>query len=128
MQQDILNDALSVIKNAGNAGKNECDVKASKLVGRVLGVMKENGYISEFEKVEDGRGGKFRVKLSGTINNCGVIKPRFSVKRKNIEKYESRYLLGQNFGVLILTTTNGVVSHSKAKEIGTGGKLLAYVY
>lgn len=128
MQQDILNDVLSKIKNAGNTGKNECDVKASKLVGRVLAVMKENGYISEFEKIEDGRGGKFRVKLSGTINNCGVIKPRFSVKRKNIEKYESRYLLGQNFGVLILTTTNGVVSHSKAKEIGTGGKLLAYVY
>ncbi len=128
MRQDILNDALSVIKNAGNAGKNECAVKASKLVGRVLAVMKENGYISEFEKVEDGRGGKFRVKLSGTINNCGVIKPRFSVKRKNIEKYESCYLLGQNFGMLILTTTNGVVSHSKAKEIGAGGKLLAYVY
>lgn len=128
MQQDLLNDALSKIKNAGNAGKDECVIKASKLVSRVLGVMRENGYISEFEHIEDGRGGKFRVKLPGTINNCGVIKPHFSVKRKNLEKYESRYLLGQNFGVLILTTTNGVVSHSKAKETGTGGKLLAYVY
>ena len=128
MQQDILNDALSTIKNAGSVGKAECMIKASKLVGKVLGVMREKGYISSFEYVEDGRGGKFNVKLSGAINNCGVIKPRFSVKRKNLEKFESRYLLGQDFGVLILTTTEGVVSHSKAKEIGRGGKLLAYVY
>jgi small subunit ribosomal protein S8 len=68
------------------------------------------------------------VNLSGSINSCGVIKPRFAIKRAELEKYEARYLPAQDFGVLILTTTEGVISQSKAKEIGVGGKLLAYVY
>jgi small subunit ribosomal protein S8 len=64
----------------------------------------------------------------GRINNCGVIKPRYSVKKNDLEKFEARYLPAQDFGVLILTTTKGVVSHVKAKELGIGGKLLAFVY
>jgi small subunit ribosomal protein S8 len=66
--------------------------------------------------------------LKGAINNCGVIKPRYSVKRSDLEKFESRYLPAQDFGVLILTTTEGVITHTEAKELGVGGKLLAYVY
>ena len=57
-----------------------------------------------------------------------MIKPRFAVKRKELEKYQARYLPAQDFGVLILTTTEGVISQTKAKEVGVGGKLLAYVY
>lgn len=128
MAQDLLNDALVTIKNATYTGKQECEVKASKLIGRVLEVMRENGYIAEFEYIADQRGGIFKIKLSGAINNCGVIKPRFAVKKTNFEKFESRYLPGQDFGALILTTTQGVLAHSKAKELGIGGKLLAYVY
>ncbi len=45
-----------------------------------------------------------------------------------MEKYESRYLPAQDFGVLILTTTKGVLSHTEAKKMGVGGKLLAFVY
>jgi small subunit ribosomal protein S8 len=117
------------IRNAEAAGKHECLVRpASKLVGRVLKVMQEYRYIRSFELVEDGRGGIYRVLLGGSINSCGVIKPRFSVRRTDLEKYEARYLPAQDFGVLILTTTEGVISQTRAKEIGVGGKLLAYVY
>src|SRR5438046_6238599 len=84
--------------------------------------------IQSFELIEDGRGNLYRVSLVGSINNCGVIKPRFAVKRTDLEKYEARYLPAQDFGVLILTTTEGVISQTKAKEVGVGGKLLAYVY
>jgi small subunit ribosomal protein S8 len=129
MLHDPLSDAMSVIKNAEKAGKRDCIVKpSSKLIGRVLKVMHDNGYISGFEQVEDGRGGKFRVQLTGQINDCGVVKPRYSIRKQEFEKWESRFLPAQDFGVLILTTTKGVVSHYKAKEIGTGGKLLAFVY
>ncbi len=129
MQHDPLNDALVAIKHAEAAGKKEAIVKpASKLIGMVLGVMQEHGYIRQFELQEDGRGGFYRVLLGGGINDCGVIKPRFAVKRADLESYESRYLPAQDFGVLILTTTQGVVSHAQAKEMGVGGKLLAYVY
>jgi small subunit ribosomal protein S8 len=50
------------------------------------------------------------------------------VKVAELEKYEARFLPAQNFGVLILSTTEGVVTHTRAKELGIGGKLLAYVY
>lgn len=129
MLQDPLNDAMTTIRNAEGSGHSECAIRpASKLIGRVLKVMQEGDYIASFEFVEDGRGGVFRVRLKGNINNCGVIKPRFAVKRTDLEKWEARYLPAQDFGVLILTTTEGVISQTKAKEIGVGGKLLAYVY
>jgi len=129
MQQDTLNDAMSVIRNAEKVGKGECVIRpSSKLIGRVLKVMQENGYIRQFEMVNDGRSGMFKIALAGQINNCGVIRPRYSVKVADLEKYESRYLPAQDFGVLILTTTKGVVTHADAKKGGVGGKLLAFVY
>ncbi|MBU1159073.1 MAG: 30S ribosomal protein S8 [Candidatus Thermoplasmatota archaeon] len=129
MQQDTLNDAMVTIKNAEKVGKGECYIKpSSKLIGRVLRVMEESGYIKQFELLEDGRSGMFKVTLAGQINNCGVIRPRYSVKTTDLEKFEARYLPAQDFGVLILTTTKGVVNHSEAKKGGVGGKLLAYVY
>lgn len=129
MQNDPLNDAMSTIKNAATVGKSECQIKpSSKLIGRVLKVMQENGYINQFEFVEDGKAGVFKVKMQGKINNCGVIKPRYSVKKVDLETFEARFLPAQDFGVLIISTTEGVVSHVKAKELGVGGKLLAFVY
>jgi len=129
MQQDTLNDAMAVIKNAEKVGKGECVIRpSSKLVGRVLKVMQENGYISQFELIEDGRSRMFKVALAGHINDCGVIRPRYSVKVADLEKFEARYLPAQDFGVLILTTTKGVVTHMDAKKGGVGGKLLAFVY
>ena len=129
MKHDPLNDALSTINNAEMSGKLECEVSpASKLIGRVLRVLQENNYLETFEFVEDGRGGYYRIKLKGNINKCKVIKPRWSVQNGEIEDFESRYLPAQGFGVLILTTNHGVLSHSEAKEKGVGGKLLAYVY
>jgi small subunit ribosomal protein S8 len=129
MQNDPLNDAMSTIKNASMVGKNECIIRpSSKLIGRVLKVMQENGYINQFEFVEDGKAGVFKVKIEGRINNCGVIKPRYSVKKVDLEQWESRYLPAQDFGVLILSTTEGVISHVQARELGVGGKLLAFVY
>ncbi|OGS48118.1 MAG: 30S ribosomal protein S8 [Euryarchaeota archaeon RBG_16_68_13] len=129
MLHDTLNDAMTTIRNAEATGKGVCRLRpASKLVGRVLKVMQEADYIESFEFVEDGRGGSYQVRLKGHINDCGVIKPRFAVRRAELETWEARYLPAQDFGVLILTTTEGVISQAQAKEIGVGGKLLAYVY
>ena len=129
MQQDTLNDAMAVIRNAEQVGKGECIVRpSSKLIGRVLKVMQEYGYIKQFEMIDDGRSGMFKISLAGQINDCGVIRQRYSVKVADLEKYEARYLPAQDFGVLILTTTKGVVTHMDAKKGGVGGKLLAFVY
>lgn len=129
MLLDPLADALSNIMNNERVGKKEVIIRiASKLVGNVLRVMQKYGYIGEFEHIDDGRAGKFRVQLLGRINKCGVIKPRFPVKFKEIGAAERKYLPGQGIGILILTTSQGVMSHYEAKERKIGGRLLAYVY
>ena len=129
MLNDPLANALSLMKNAELRGKATCQIRpSSKLIGGILNLLREKGYISEFEFIDDGKAGVFEVTLKGTINNCGVIKPRYPVKRDELEKWEARYLPAQNFGLLILTTTNGVLSHEEAKKQGIGGKILAYVY
>jgi len=126
---DPLADALSHIKNTERVGKMECMLKpASKLMGNVLSVLKEGGYIAEFEFVEDGKAGFFKVKLAGKINDCNAIKPRFYVRTKDYEKWEKRLLPAQDFGMLIVTTSKGVMSHKKAIERGLGGQMLAFVY
>ncbi len=126
---DPLADALSHIKNIERVGKMECMIKpASKLIGNVLGVMQEGGYIAEFEFVEDGKAGIFKVKLCGKINNCNATKPRFYVRANEYENWEKRLLPARDFGMLIITTSKGVMSHGKAIEMGIGGQLLAFVY
>ncbi len=129
MQNDPLADALTVIRNAEQAGKQEATITpASRLVGRVLKVMQESGYIGPFEYQDDGRGGLYVVSLKGVINNCGVIKPRYAVKKTDLENFESRFLPARDFGNLIMSTTGGIVNQYQAKEGGVGGRLLAYVY
>ena len=126
---DVLANAIATIKNNEVRGKNECIIyPTSKLVIEVLKVMQREGYIGEMEYIEDGRGGKLRVQLLGRINDCGVIKPRFPVKHKDLEKWKERYLPARDIGILILSTSSGVMSHKEAEEKGIGGVLLAYVY
>jgi small subunit ribosomal protein S8 len=129
MKNDPLADALTVLRNAEHAGKSTAAITpASKLVGRVLKVMQDQGYIGPFEYEDDGRGGLYRIQLVGAINNCGVIKPRYAIKKSEFDTWESRFLPARDFGSLILSTTAGVIDQYRAKEAGTGGRLLAYVY
>lgn len=129
MLNDILSNALSKIMNAQQRGRKTVTIKPiSKLVREVLKLLNENGYIGESIYEEDATGGKLIVNLIGTINKCGPVKPRFSAKTDNFEKYENRYLPARNFGIIVVTTPQGVMTHKAAKERNIGGKLLAYCY
>jgi ribosomal protein S8 len=124
-----LTKALVEIKNAQIAGKDEVVIRpTSKLLVSVLDVIKECGYVRDFELLDDHRGGIAVVRLNGRINNCGVVSPRFSVKLEEMEKFEARYLPAKNFGRLILTTVEGIMTNEDAKQKHVGGKLLAYIY
>jgi small subunit ribosomal protein S8 len=122
-------DGMCTLKNASDTGKSECTIEpASKLLGAMLRIMQEAGYLKSFEFVDDGRGGQLVVHLIGKINNCGAITPRFSVQLEEMEYWEKQYLPGKNFGVLMISTSRGVMSHEQAREKGIGGELLGYVY
>jgi len=128
MLQDTLADVLSTVKNAERIGKKECIVRASKMTKSILKIFQENDFIGPFEFIDDGRSGKFKIELKGKIIDCNVIKPRFSVAIDEIEKWEKRYLPAKGIGLLIMTTPRGIMTHNKAKEMHTGGKLVCYVY
>lgn len=128
MRHDTLADVMSAIKNAERVGKKDCLTPASSLVREVLKLMQREGFIGIFEFIDDGRSGKFKVKLKNRVNDCNVIKPRYSVKVDEFEKWEKRMLPARDFGLLILTTNKGIISHKDAKKQRVGGKLLCYVY
>lgn len=126
---DPLADAMSTLTNASRVGKRETIINiASKLIGKVLRILQEEGYVEEFEYIDDGRAGKYRVRLKGRINKAGVIKPRFSVKKDEFLYWEKMYLPAENVGVIIVSTNQGIMSHREAKKRGIGGVLLAYCY
>lgn len=126
---DPLADAMSALTNASRVGKREAIINvASKLIGNVLRILQEEGYIEEFEYVDDGRAGKYRVLLKGRINKAGTIKPRLSIKKGEFSYWEKIYLPAENVGVIVLSTNQGVLSHREAKKRGIGGVLLAYCY
>jgi len=129
VRSNPIADAMTAIKNACDTGKADCIVEpAGKLLGAMLRIMQEAGYIGGFEYIDDNRGGQLRVQLNGRINRCGAITPRFNVKLAEMERWESQFLPGKNFGMLILSTSKGVMSHDAARKAGIGGELLGYVY
>jgi small subunit ribosomal protein S8 len=129
MLNDPLANALSTIKNAETKGISACMIRpSSKLINGILNLLKDKGYVGNYELIQDGKAGVFQVELIGAINNCGVIKPRYPIKRDELDKWESRYLPARDFGLLVLTTTQGIMSNAEARKKGIGGKLLAYIY
>jgi len=126
---DVLANGLTTIINNEMRNKRECVISpASKLLGKVLRVIQLNGYIGEFEFIDDGRSGKFKVQLLGRINRCGAIKPRFPVKVDDFEEWEKKFLPSREVGLLVISTSKGMLSHKEAKEKGIGGRLLAFIY
>jgi small subunit ribosomal protein S8 len=126
---DTLANGLTTIINNETRNKRECIISpASKLLGRILRIIQLNGYIGEFEFIDDGRSGKFKVQLLGRINKCGAIRPRFSLKVDEFEEWEKKFLPSREVGILVISTPRGVLSHREAREKRIGGKLLAFVY
>jgi len=126
---DTLAAGLTSIKMAEARGKKDATIRpASRVLKEVLNILKAEGYVGQFEFVDNGKSGSFAVKLTGRVNNCGVIRPRFSVKNTEWEKYEERFLPARGVGLLIVSTSSGIMSHNAAKEKKLGGKLLCFAY
>ena len=129
MLNDPLSNVLSCIQNNEKIGKKTVLVKpVSKIIKKVLTIMKNENYIGDFKTIIESRGGVIKINLLGNINKCGVIKPRYNIKKKNIEKFEKRYLPAKDFGIIIISTSKGIIIHKESKEKGIGGKLIAYCY
>ena len=126
---DPLANVLSFIQLYERKGKREVLTKNnSKLIKKILTILNEKGYVGGYEEIADAKGNLLKINLLGSINKVGVIKPRFKVKNDEYEKYEKRYLPAKDFGVLIVSTNQGLITHIEAKEKGIGGRLVSYCY
>ena len=124
MSQDTVADGLNQIMNANRSGKTEVEIKKhSKLLISILAIAKLRGYVKRYKTDET----KLHVEL-GNIHGCKAIKPRFTVQVNEIEKYVKRYLPAKNIGVLIISTSKGLMTHQTALDKNIGGSLIAYLY
>lgn len=130
MSVDLFAEVVNQIKISARVGKKEITLRRNnKLIKNVLRVLKEEGYIEDFEIVGEGYRENIRVKLiTKKIREFQVVNPRAPVKYLDIISMEMRYLPSYVEGILIMTTPQGVISNRKAKDLKIGGRILAYIY
>ena len=125
---NTLADAMNMLKNAEMAKKKEVVISpASKLLQKVLRIFQQHAYIGEFERYDDGRQGKFKVALLGKINESKALM-RLNYKINQYEALERKLLPAPGFGIIILTTNQGIMTMKEAEEKKIGGMTLCYVY
>ncbi len=124
MSQDIVADVLNQIMNAKRSRQSDLEVNySSRLLISVLALAKLKGYIKDYKH------GKKTLKIEiGKLNECNAIKPRYNVTVQEIEKYEKRYLPAKGLGMIIVSTSRGLMTNQTAKEKNLGGSLIAYMF
>jgi small subunit ribosomal protein S8 len=128
--QDPISDMLTRIRNANRVGRRLVLIPKSKICTGIAQVLKDEGYIEEFDKVDDGQQGQIRVKLKYSITGEKVIhsidrssKPGCRVYRK-VEELPN---VLNGMGIAVVSTSKGVMSDRKARESNVGGELLCTV-
>ena len=124
MSQDVVADGLNCIMNAKISGKSRVVLKHhSKLLTNVLAIGKLKGYIEHYQISSEGLVVEF-----GKLHVCKAVKPRYVVKINDIDKYVRRYLPARGMGIIILSTSSGLMTHQTALEKRVGGGVVAYFY
>lgn len=128
--QDPIADMLTRIRNANRVGRRMVLIPRSKICTGIAQVLKDEGYIEEFDVIEDTAQGQLRIKLKYQVNGDKVIhqldrasKPGCRVYRKVTEM--PKVLNGM--GIAIVSTSKGVMSDRKAREENVGGELICTV-
>lgn len=126
---DPISDLLTRIRNGQLSGKTEVKAPASKLKAEVLRVLKEEGYIADFEKTEEDGKPVLSVKLK-YYQGEPVIAKIARVSRPGLRVYKGKDELPKvlgGLGVAIVSTSKGVMSDRAARASGQGGEVLCVV-
>jgi len=127
---DPVADMLTRIRNASQAGHRRVDVPVSKLKVEIARLLKENHYISDYKRLDDGRFGLLRVYLR-YHNDAPVIRSLQRVSSPGLRRYVSVREIPRvknGLGMAILSTPQGLMSDRDARRARTGGELLAVVW
>jgi len=127
---DPIADMLTRIRNANQAKHESVEMPASRLKLEILEVLKNEGYISEYEKVEDGKQGVIKGTLKYN-NKERVIKGLKKISKPGLRVYVKSTELPKvlnGLGIAVISTSNGIMTDREARQKKLGGEVIAFVW
>ncbi len=128
---DPIADYLTRIRNANNVMKETVEIPASNIKKDITKILKDEGYIKDYEYIEDGKQGIVRVYLKYTPNREKVISGLKRISKPGLRVYANKdeipKVLG-GLGIAIISTSKGVMTDKQARENGVGGEVICYVW
>lgn len=128
---DPVADMLTRIRNANTVCHPTVDIPASKMKKSIAEILLNEGYISGFEVIEDGKQGIIRVEMKYGANKERVIKGIKKISKPGLKVYAKAdnvpKVLG-GLGIAIISTSKGVISDKEARKLGIGGEVICYVW
>jgi small subunit ribosomal protein S8 len=128
---DTIADLLTRIRNASTAKHATVDIPASGIKKSITQILLDEGYIKDFKVIDDGKQGIIRVTLKYDENRNPVISGLRRVSKPGLRIYSSCEDLPKvmkGLGVAIISTSKGVITDKKARELKVGGEVLAFIW
>ena len=129
---DPIADMLTRIRNAVTNKFDTVDIPSSKMKESIAKILKDEGYIADYELVSDKTFKNLKIKLKYDSNKKGkIISGITRISKPGLRVYASKDKMPQvlnGLGIAIVSTNQGVITDKKARELGVGGEVLAYVY
>lgn len=128
---DVIADMLTRIRNANDAKHETVDVPASNMKKAIADILFAEGYIKSYQIIEDGRQGIIRITLKYGKGKTKTIQGLRRVSKPGLRIYSNcedmPKVLG-GLGIAIVTTSKGIMTDKKARELGVGGEVIAFVW
>ncbi|GGP15470.1 MULTISPECIES: 30S ribosomal protein S8 [Oceanobacillus] len=128
---DPIADMLTRIRNANMVKHEQLELPASKIKKEIADILKREGFVKDYELVEDNKQGILRIFLKYSANEDRVITGIKRISKPGLRVYAKanevpRVLNG--LGIAIVSTSNGMLSDKEARSQAVGGEVLAYVW
>ncbi len=128
---DVIADMLTRIRNANDAKHNTVDVPASNLKRSIANILVEEGYVKSYQVIEDGKQGIIRISLKYGEGKSKVIHGLKRVSKPGLRIYagcEDMPKVMNGLGIVIVSTSKGIMTDKKARLANVGGEVLAFVW
>ena len=128
---DPIADMLTRIRNANQAKFKTVDIPASNMKKSIAEILFNEGYIKAFEEIKNETQGIIRITLKYDEKGNKVISGLKRISRPGLRIYASKDELPQvlnGLGTALISTSKGIVTDKKARELGIGGEVLAYIW
>ena len=128
---DTIADLLTRIRNANTAKHATVDVPASNVKKAITQILVDEGYVKSFQVIEDGKQGVIRITLKYGDNKSPVITGLKRVSKPGLRIYSScadMPKVRKGLGIAIVSSSKGIVTDKKARELNVGGEVLAYIW